>query len=38
VAGCCEHGKETSGSIKDREFIDFVSGFELIKKDFPPWS
>jgi len=22
VAGCCEHGNELSGSIKDRKFLD----------------
>jgi hypothetical protein len=22
VAGCCEHGNETSGSIKGEEFLD----------------
>jgi hypothetical protein len=25
VEGCCEHGNETSGSIKDREFLDQLS-------------
>jgi hypothetical protein len=22
IVGCCEHGNEPSGSIKDREFLD----------------
>jgi hypothetical protein len=22
LAGCCEHGNEPSGSIKDEEFVD----------------
>jgi len=26
VTGCCEHGKETSGSIKCGEFLDKADG------------
>jgi hypothetical protein len=33
VAGCCEHGNELYGSIKDGEFRD-----ELLKKFFAPYS
>jgi hypothetical protein len=31
VAGFCEHGNELSGSIKDGEFLECVSGYWLLK-------
>jgi len=37
VAGCCVHGNKPSGSIKSREFLDYVSGYQLLKKDSAPW-
>jgi len=27
LAGSCEHGTELSGSIKDREFLDYLSDY-----------
>jgi hypothetical protein len=33
VAGSCE-----DGFIKGGEFLDQLSNFQLIKKDFGPWS
>jgi hypothetical protein len=38
VAGCCEHGNEPSGSIRDEEFLDWLSKCQLLKKDTVPWS
>jgi hypothetical protein len=32
VAGSCELGNETSGSVRDREFLD-----QLLKKDSASW-
>jgi hypothetical protein len=29
----CEHGNETLGSIKHREFLDFLSDCHLLKRD-----
>jgi hypothetical protein len=31
VAGCCAHCSETSGSIKDEEFLDELSGYQHLK-------
>jgi hypothetical protein len=36
VAGCCEHANEASGSIKDWEFLDKLSDWELFKEDSTP--
>ena len=38
MAGCCECGKETSGSTKCREFVDYLSEYWLLKKDSAPQS
>jgi hypothetical protein len=38
VAGCCEHGDEHSGSIKDGEFFHWLSDCQLLKKVSAPWS
>jgi len=38
VEGSCEHGNETSDSIKDREFIAYTRDYYLLKKDSHPWS
>jgi len=38
VAGSCEHGKDLSGSIKGREFLDKLSDIYLLSKDSAPWS
>jgi hypothetical protein len=36
VVGSCGYGKETSGSIKCGEFIDYLSYYQLLK-DPAPW-
>jgi len=33
-----EHGKETFGSIKGGEFVDYMSNYQLLKEDDTPWS
>jgi len=38
VTGCCEHDYEHSGSIKDGEFLDLLSGYWRLKKDSAQWS
>jgi hypothetical protein len=38
VADCCERGNEPLGSIKDGEFLDWLSDCLLLKKDSAPWS
>ena len=35
---CCEHGDEPSGSIKGRDFIELLNGYQVLKKDSAPWS
>jgi hypothetical protein len=37
VAGSCEHN-EASSCIKGREFLDWLSDCQLLKKDSAPWS
>jgi hypothetical protein len=37
MAGFCENGNEPSGSIKGREFLDYLSDCQLLKKDSAPW-
>jgi hypothetical protein len=34
----CEHGNETSGSLKRGEFLDWLNDYQLLKKDSVPWS
>jgi hypothetical protein len=38
VAGFCEYGNEPSRIIKDEEFFDQQSDYQLLKKDSAPWS
>jgi len=38
VVGPYEGGNEPSGSIKGREFLDYLSDCQLLKKDSAPWS
>jgi hypothetical protein len=38
VAGSCEHNNEPSGSIKDVEFVDWLSDYWPLKKDSALWS
>jgi hypothetical protein len=33
VAGSCEHGNETSGSIRSGEFLDQLGDYKLVRKD-----
>jgi hypothetical protein len=37
VAGFCERGNEPSGSIKDEGFVDYLSYYQLLKKDPASW-
>jgi hypothetical protein len=37
VAGSREHDNELSGYIKDREFLDQLSDYWLLKKDSAPY-
>jgi hypothetical protein len=38
VAGSCEHGNESSGTMEGRECLDLLSDNQFLKKDFGPWS
>jgi hypothetical protein len=38
VAGSCEHGNKTSGSIKGGKLLDHLDDYQLLKKDSAPWS
>jgi hypothetical protein len=38
LEGTSEHSNEPSGSIKGREFLDWLSDFQLLKKDSAPWN
>jgi hypothetical protein len=38
VAGSCEYGNESAGSISSREFLDWVSNYQLLMKDSAPCS
>jgi hypothetical protein len=38
VADLCEYCNETSGSIKDGEFLDYPCDCSLLGKYFAPWS
>lgn len=37
VAGCFEHGSEMSVCIKDKKLFDWLSDFQLLKKNFASW-
>jgi hypothetical protein len=37
VEGSCEHGNETSGSIKCWEVAEYLHNWRLLKKDSAPW-
>jgi hypothetical protein len=37
-AGFCDHGNELSSYIKDGEFVNKVSDYQLHEKHFGPWS
>jgi hypothetical protein len=36
VAGPCEHGNESSGSVKGDEFLKYLCKYYLVKKESPP--
>jgi len=38
VARFCEHGNESSGSMKGAEFADWLTDRQLLKKPCIPWS
>jgi hypothetical protein len=38
VTGYCEYSNESSGSIKDGEYLHKLSDYELFKKDSVPCS
>ena len=38
AAGSCEHGNETSGSIKGKDLFDQLSDHQRLEKDFAPLS
>jgi hypothetical protein len=38
VTGSCEHGNEPSVSINGGEFLDYISDYQLLKKDSASWS
>ena len=38
MAGSCEDGNESSGSIKYGEFLDWLRAYELVKNDSAAWS
>jgi hypothetical protein len=38
MVNSCELDNEPSASIKDGEFIDYLSEYQLLKKESAPWS
>jgi hypothetical protein len=36
VTGSFEHDNEPSGSVDGGEFVDYLSDYSLLKKDFAP--
>jgi hypothetical protein len=38
VVDCCEHGNKPSGSVKGRQFLDYLGDYQLLKEDYTPWS
>jgi hypothetical protein len=38
VTRSCEHGNDTTGSIKVRKSLHWLSDYQRIKKDSDPWS
>jgi hypothetical protein len=38
MASFCEHGNESLGSVKCREFLDLLRVLQLLKKGCTPWS
>jgi hypothetical protein len=38
MVGSCEHGNELLGFIKGGKFLDYMSDYQLLKKDSAPCS
>jgi hypothetical protein len=38
VVGSCKHSNEPLDFIKDRELLDHLNNYQLLKKDFSPWN
>jgi hypothetical protein len=38
VTGACEHGSELSGYVEGTVFLEHISYYQLIKKNYLPWS
>ena len=38
MVGSCEHGDERTGSVKCREFIDYLKNCWLLGKNYATWS
>jgi hypothetical protein len=38
AADSCEHGNKPSVSIEGGEFLDWLSDYQLLKKDSAPWN
>jgi hypothetical protein len=38
VRGSCKHGNELSSFIKGREFLGWLSDYQLLKMKSVPWS
>ena len=35
---CFEHGKEASGFVEDKKYLDYLSDCQLLKKDAATWN
>jgi len=38
VVDSCEHGNESSGFTKGDKFLYQLSDYQLLKKDYAPWT
>jgi hypothetical protein len=38
VVGSCKHGNEPSTSVKGEELLDYLSDYQLVKKNPASWS
>jgi hypothetical protein len=38
VVGPCKHGNEPPGSVEGSKFLNYVSDYQLLKKDSAPWN
>jgi hypothetical protein len=37
MAGSCGHGNEPLGFAREEEFLDRLSDYQLLNKDYAPW-